>query len=324
MFFVAKRIKSRIKPKILLFALYLPFSFYVLYKYQFLLRFSLLFPLLLPLFLLTVPKNRLQAVRDWSVFYLIAFLYDLFRGLIPKLNTNINQTLLVRWEKSIFGEPLPTIFLQDKLETHLNGLLGIILVLFYMTHFILPVLVLYFLWRENRRHYFFAVACLLVVSYLAFATFLVFPASPPWHASLTGFIPEVKPYLLINIDKLSGANLGSDLYRSLNSNPYAPFPSLHSAYPMLLFLISLKFFRRLSFLFLIITFVIPFALVAFGEHYLIDVFAGWGYAFLSYFAVEQISKFFQAKRYRGNSPPQSRQKLKVTTLQTIADSRAEK
>ena len=289
----------------LLFTLYFPFCALVLFKYQFLLRFTYLFPLLLPLFLLTVPK-KMKAVRDWSIFYLIAFFYDLFRGFIPRLNSNVNPILLAQWEGKVFGEPIPTIYLQERFEPYLEGFLGTILTGFYMTHFILPIVVLYFLWKKNRKEYFFAVACLLLVSSLAFVTFLVFPASPPWHASLASVVPEIKQYLLTNMNKIFNTNLLSDLYRSLNSNPYAPFPSLHAAYPMLLALISLKFFKGYFLFFLCIALIVPFALVSFGEHYVVDIIAGWGYALLSFCVVNNIYRLYQLPKRVPHSPPQSK------------------
>lgn len=274
----------------ILFVLYLIFFLYILIHSQFSLRFTFLFPLITPLFLLTILGKEFRAVKDWSVFYLLIFVYDSFRSVAPLINPQVNQTLLAELEIYIFNGSIPTIFLQHNFNLMLEGHLGTILTFFYMTHFILPVLVLYFLWRKNRQWYFFAISSLLLLSFLAFITFLIFPASPPWHASLNGVIPEVKQYLFINMDKIFSTNYLSDLYRSLNSNPYAPFPSLHSAYPALLFLLSAKYYRKYSIFFLVIAIIVPFTLVAFAEHYVVDVIGGWLYTAISYSIVNKFSR----------------------------------
>ena len=237
-----------------------------------------------------------EEVFSSVIFYSIIFIYDLFRGLVPYLNQNVNYSALIDVERGLFGS-IPTIVVQHELASHLAGRLGAVLALFYLSHFILPVLVLFFLWKDNRRNYYFAAVAILFTSYLSFATFLIFPAAPPWLASLNGDLPEVKQYLLINLDGLFSSNYLSDLYRSLSANPYAPFPSLHAAYPFLIFIISLKFIKKASLVFFVVFVVVSFALVAFGEHYVVDIFAGWVYALVSFIVTLKLFKTPVVSRY---------------------------
>jgi membrane-associated phospholipid phosphatase len=75
------------------------------------------------------------------------------------------------------------------------------------------------------------------------------------------------------------------LYEHIRPNDVAAMPSLHAALPLLLALILWRLKRPLAWAGFAYTAVLGFFLVYFGEHYVIDLVAGWALAGLVYWLV---------------------------------------
>ena len=260
---------------------------------SFQLRLSQLIPLLVPLAFIDGRPRIFLA--QWSPFYLVILLYDCFKGMADNLIARVDYTSLIHWEEVLFFGKIPTIWLQQKLQPLLEGTVGQVLAGFYFGHFILPVVCLYWAWRKNERAFLCCVASLSMLSVTAFFTFYIFPAAPPWLASAEGYLPPVQHLIMQHMEVIS-SHL-PQIYLGMNSNPVAPFPSLHAAYPILLLLCGLKYFPRRAAIFLWVNaFVVAFTIVSFGEHFVVDVLAGWFYAAGSFYITEQILLPFLLKR----------------------------
>lgn len=226
-----------------------------------------------------------QFIRDWSVPVILLLSYDYLRGLAPKLTESVNIYPMIYFDKTIFGE-LPTNSLQSIFyssgSVHWYDYLGTVL---YMSHFIVPMLIGFIFWikdKEYFRNYFLA---LLILSYGAFITYIIFPAMPPWMASQQGLIPEVTKIMdKVFVSFAEPLNLPS-VYRIVSANMVAAVPSLHAAYPLLTLLFLVKKFKLKGLLFLPYVFGIWFSIVYFGEHYVFDIAIGVLYAVLSYVLV---------------------------------------
>jgi len=221
-----------------------------------------------------------QFIRDWSVPVVLLLSYDYLRGLVPKLTLEVNIYQMIDFDKAIFGS-LPTNSLQAMFYT--NGIISwydYLGTMLYMSHFIVPLTFGFIFWVKDRelfKKYFLA---LLLISYSAFITYILFPAMPPWMAAQKGLIPEVfkvmdqvfasfaKPIDLPSVYKFVGANL------------VAAVPSLHAAYPWLTFLFLFQKSKILSLAILPYVLSIWFSIVYFGEHYVFDIVIGVIYASL--------------------------------------------
>jgi hypothetical protein len=272
--------------RILAICLYVALAVLFVWMTGFALRLSHLIPLLLPLALLEGHPRKF--IKQWAPFYLLILLYDSFRGMADDLASRVEYIRLINWEKFLFFGHIPTVWLQEKLYSQLTGIFGHILAVFYFGHFILPVAFLYWTWRKNERAFLCFISCLCVLCFSGFVTFFLFPAAPPWLASAKSMLPPVKELIVYHIERLSGDL--PRIYVSMNANPVAAFPSLHAAFPFLWLLCGRKYFSNISTLLLLINVIgVAFAIVSFGEHYVVDVLAGWFYATVSFYLAEQIA-----------------------------------
>ena len=73
------------------------------------------------------------------------------------------------------------------------------------------------------------------------------------------------------------------IYHNFNPNAVAAMPSLHAAYPFLVLLYALRFFKKKGLFFIPYVLGVWFSLVYLGEHYFVDVVAGAIYAVIFYF-----------------------------------------
>jgi hypothetical protein len=260
---------------------------------SFRLRLSHLIPLLFPLaFIEGRPRIFLA---QWTPCYLLILLYDSFRAVADELGTRVEYLRLIQWEKALFFGTIPTVWFQQHFESVLKGMFGHILAVFYFGHFILPVICLYWTWRKHERAFLCCMGCLCVLSLSGFMTFLLFPAAPPWLASEQGLLPPIQKLIVFHMESISGQL--PKIYFDMNSNPVAAFPSLHGGYPLLWLLCAWKYFpRKARPFFLINALVVALAIISFGEHYVVDVLAGWLYAGGSFYVTEKVLLPFLLKR----------------------------
>ncbi len=215
-----------------------------------------------------------QFLMDWSVPVVLFLSYDYLRGLAPRLSQAAHIYPMIIFDKTIFGS-LPTNDLQSKLfadgAIHWYDYLATVL---YMSHFIIPMLVGFIFWLKDRecfKSYFLA---LLLLSYAAFITYIIFPAMPPWMAGQYGFIPQVAKVMdKVFVNLPQSVDLPS-IYKFIGVNLVAAVPSLHAAYPWLTFLFITRKYRLKGLLALPYVFGIWFSIVYLGEHYVFDIIAG--------------------------------------------------
>ena len=101
----------------------------------------------------------------------------------------------------------PTIRLQDWLwHGHLEWY-DHALSLLDRLHFIVPPTLLLLIWLERREVFYRCAATLVAVSFAGAATFLAFPAAPPWLASKHGLIPHVAAHRLHRGRQLAGRDV---------------------------------------------------------------------------------------------------------------------
>ncbi|MDO8498552.1 MAG: phosphatase PAP2 family protein [bacterium] len=233
-----------------------------------------------------------QFIRDWSAPIVLLLSYDYLRGLAPKLISQAHVFPMINFDKAIFGS-IPTNDLQSLLfADKLVHWYDYVATVFYMSHFIVPMLVGFIFWltgREIFKDYFLA---LLLLSYAAFFTYVLFPAVPPWMASQYGVIPEVFKIMdKVFLSFPQGIDLPS-VYKFVGANLVAAVPSLHAAYPFLTLLFFVKRFKSWGLLVFPYVLGVWLTIVYLGEHYVFDIVVGVLYASIAYLLVIKKEYFF--------------------------------
>ncbi len=231
-----------------------------------------------------------QFFQDWIPVLLLLFGYEYLRGVIPILSLRPHIFPMIYADTLLFGS-LPTIQLQTSLftlnTTHWYDYVAVVL---YISHFIVPMIVAFLFWLYDRKHFKKYTTALLLLSYLAFITFVLFPAMPPWMASSLGYLPPLQKIMDQVMASFAHPIDVPSIYRFFGANLVAAVPSLHAAYPWLIFLFVVNKLGKLAIFTLPYVFGVWFSVVYLGEHYVVDVIAGILYASISFAIVSFYEK----------------------------------
>ena len=225
-------------------------------------------------------RGTLQWVRDWGPVLAVLMGYDYSRG-IAAHGLAPHVTAMMRADKLLTGGHLPTVWLQQHLyDPGRVRWWDVLASAVYLSHFVAVPGVATVLWLCQRQTWSVFVRRWLFLSIAGVATYLIFPAAPPWWASVHGYLGD-------HVERLSArgwAALGLDSTGPLLdqgqalANPVAAMPSLHAAFSMFLAVFFLpRVRRRWRPLLFAYPLAMMFTVLYCGEHYVVDVLAGWSY-----------------------------------------------
>jgi membrane-associated phospholipid phosphatase len=159
--------------------------------------------------------------------------------------------------------------------------------LVYTTHFLATPVVAAVLWLRSRDAWKAFITRVIVLSVAGLVTYVLFPAAPPWYAAREGVIEPVirasaRGWLWLHVNH--AGNLLSE--GQLASNAVAAVPSLHTAFATLIALFAIsRLHTRWRYAFLIYPVIMGLSLVYLGEHYVVDLVVGVGYALAVHWSV---------------------------------------
>jgi membrane-associated phospholipid phosphatase len=225
------------------------------------------------------PREILQLLVDWLPIVLVLSAYDFSRGAADSLGIGAHVHPMIDFDRFVFVGQTPTEWLQ----AHLNGpgvaWWDVAFTLTYTSYFIVPFAVAGFLWIRDRlafRRYANRVVSLALAG---LATYIAFPAAPPWMAAQQGLLEGVQRTTGDGWQVLGGGTAGLFSEGQASVNLVAAVPSLHSAFTALVALFLWGRVRPLLRpLLLLYPLAMGLALIATGEHYFFDVLLGWLYA----------------------------------------------
>lgn len=211
--------------------------------------------------------------------------YDSMRSIADDLNKNVHFWEMINWDRFVFGE-LPTVTLQRWWWDGQVGLLEFYFYFLYTLHFLVPLVVGLILWKLRPRLYWPFVWTIVGVSFMAFITYILFPAAPPWMAKELGYIAEPLHRISSDVWWAMGITNFSEVYSQLSPNAVAAVPSLHSAYPLIAaaFMIVAFGIKRMWWV-LVYPISMWIGIVYLGEHYVFDIAAGVLYVLIGLGAV---------------------------------------
>ncbi|WP_165807193.1 phosphatase PAP2 family protein [Nocardioides currus] len=193
-----------------------------------------------------------------------------------RLGFGVHVTGPAAVDRHAFGA-VPSVWLQERLVDGSVHWYDAVAALVYVTHFVAIPLVTAIVWFCVRDRFARWIGAVLVFTTIGTTVYVVCPAAPPWLASQQGAIGQV--------DRIS--NLGWELLRldwigvlsasgQGGSNPVAAMPSLHAGATVLIALFlwpTVNAGLRAALVAYVL--VMAVVLVYTGEHYVVDVVAGW-------------------------------------------------
>lgn len=236
---------------------------------------------------------------DWLPFFAALFLYDLLRGTVADSLFAAHTFPQIHADEILFGGQVPTVWLQERLfdpasiQWYDFAAWGV-----YLTHFFAVFLIAAYLWRKARPLFRRFRNMVLTLTAMAFTTYALFPAVPPWLASDQGDLGSAQRVVGAVWSDLGVAPAAAIWEKGSSfANEVAAIPSLHTAYPVLILLFFWPSGNRLvRGICLAYALAMSATLVYTGEHYVFDVLLGWAYAAGAYLIVDRLSAVLAVRR----------------------------
>lgn len=226
------------------------------------------------------PRQILQIVIDWLPIVAVFLAYDLTRGAADSLGIGVHVTPMIDFDSFVFFGETPTEWLQARLyDPGVVDWWDVAFTLVYTSYFIAPFALAGVLWARDRPAFLRFTRRLVTLALAGLATYILFPAAPPWMAAEDGLLVGVhrtttEGWEVIGVGTASLFSKGQ-----ASVNLVAAMPSLHVAFTTL---VAMFLWTRVHMawrpLLVLYPLAMGFTLIATGEHYFLDVLMGWVYA----------------------------------------------
>jgi PAP2 superfamily protein len=226
------------------------------------------------------PREILQLLRDWLPLVVVLWGYDMTRGAADSLGIAAHVHPMVDFDRFVFGGEVPTEWLQERLyDPGVVNWWDVAFTLVYTSYFVVPYALAGFLWARDRGAFHRYTRRFVTLALAGLATYIVFPAAPPWMAGEMGVLGEIHRSTGRGWEVLGTGTAALFSEGQAGVNLVAAVPSLHSGFTMLVALVLWGRVRpRLRPLLMLYPLAMGVTLMATGEHYFFDVALGWLYA----------------------------------------------
>ena len=236
-----------------------------------------------------------SVVVDWLPLALVLAIYDLLRGRADDLLFSAWYRPQLEADAFLFGGTVPTVWLQERLWEGGSGVRWYDYASWavYVSYFLATYLLAAALWIFARHRFRRYVGAVALLAGMAFVTFALFPAAPPWLASRRGLLEDTTrligpisgeiPFLALSFEGLF--ERGSEY-----ANPVAAVPSLHAAYTLLFSIFLWRCSDWAKPLLVLYPPAMAFALVYTAEHYVVDIVLGWAYTIAAVLIVTAVAE----------------------------------
>jgi hypothetical protein len=227
------------------------------------------------------PREIARLALDWLPIVLVLCVYDFTRGAADSMGIGVHVHPMIDFDRAVFGGQVPTEWLQSHLyEPGAVHWYDVCFTLVYTSYFIVPFALAGVLWARDRLGFQRFTRRLVTLALAGLATYIAFPAVPPWMAGEMGLLEHVHRTTSKGWEVLGVGTAGLFSEGQAGVNLVAAVPSLHSAFTALVafFLWGRVSNPRLRPLLLLYPLAMGLTLMATGEHYFFDVLLGWLYA----------------------------------------------
>lgn len=225
-------------------------------------------------------RDILQIALDWLPLIVILGIYDFTRGGADSLGIGVHKMTMIDFDRSVFFGQAPTEWLQARLyDPEVVHPWDVAFTLVYTSYFIVPFATAGVLWARDRLEFLRFTKRLITLAMAGLATYIAFPAAPPWMAGARGMLHGVHRTTALGWSVLDvhTAALFSSGQGAVNQ--VAAVPSLHAAFTALVAMFLWpRARRRWRPLLAAYPLAMGLTLMATGEHYFFDIALGWCYA----------------------------------------------
>ncbi|HEV8482111.1 MAG TPA: phosphatase PAP2 family protein [Blastocatellia bacterium] len=253
-----------------------------------------------------VASNRgRQFFLDWLPLFAFWMVYDRLRLLQPLLYERVS----VKWpyiaECGLFGwissgeapAHAAHAWLAAHSATSYGAVIGWAAQLVYFSYlFILPAHLAVWWWRggrraEDRRRFVRHLSAFTVLHAVALLLYVSLPVAPPWWVSLHGMAQPTAD--LVARTNMADAMDGVIVQRMIKNAAqwFGAVPSLHAAYPMLLFALSIARRSRIAVVTLgVYSAAMCITTVILNQHYIIDLVAAAMVVAIAWMLAKRVSR----------------------------------
>jgi membrane-associated phospholipid phosphatase len=225
-------------------------------------------------------RYHLGFLRDWWVPIAGLVVYFYSRGLADEFGFEPHFQMPITVDTWLGGGVLPSERLQDALcgdpcdkYSH-PAWYDVVLTSVYSTHFVVGLTVAMVLWLRNRGEWMKWMRRYVGANVAALVVYIVYPMAPPWMAWQEGYLPGE----VLRLTHRGWADTGIGRFHLVLTgvgNPVAAMPSLHAGIAVLIAAYAIQRWRSpWRWLLAAYPLTMSFALVYYGEHYVIDILAG--------------------------------------------------
>ena len=228
---------------------------------------------------LAAPRTPL---RDAAIYALQMWVYfahfDMPDDDPDALLRRLKVTYPIRCDRVLGGGTLPTTRLQRALgrEDQVRGL-DFALSAVHWSWFLVPHGTLGYMMLRHRDRFPRSAVLMAACFDLGCVVYWLVPTAPPWYAGANGQMPPVRR-IMAEAGERFWKRLWHPLYHSLQGNPFAAMPSLHFGTSVMAARILSQAGRGPAAVGWVYALTLGFGLVYLGEHYLIDLLAGFALA----------------------------------------------
>lgn len=249
-------------------------------------------------------REHLRFGRDWWPAVAVLVVYTVSRGYADRGAPIPHVRELVAADERLWGWATggvpPSVWLQRALfdPVHIHWW-DVAVSFVYFSHFLVVPGIAAILWVRNRARWGHFMRRWITLSIAGLATYFAYPAAPPWLAARYGLPFDVGRISTRGWDAigLHGAGNAVSMAQLDASNQIAAMPSLHSAFALLAVLFIAPAVRRRWWpLLAAYPLAMTFTLMYGGEHWVIDVLAGWSYVLVTLAAVSGAERWWTRRR----------------------------
>ena len=228
---------------------------------------------------LAAPRTPLRdagmyALQMWAYFVH----YDMPDDDVDALMRRLRVDYPIRADRALGLGRCPTTRLQQGLgcEGHL-GLLDYGLSIVHWSWFAVPHGTIGYVLLRHRGQFPRSAVLMAACFDLGCVVYWLIPTSPPWWAGQNGNMPPVRRIMAEAGERFWG-RLWRPLYHSLEGNPFAAMPSLHFGTSIMAARVLSQVGRGHGAVGWAYALTLGFGLVYLGEHYVVDLIAGFALA----------------------------------------------